>query len=151
MFHEVSNRCTVGTHPHHIRPKFENLQSQGAEMAISLPADFHSHNMQAFLDSLNENSRPVHQKWITKFEECLNDCQTKENSQSLETSIPNFFESLYDKSYATSTLWNAYSVVKTFLQITQTYRLHDKMPQLSRMLSQKKEETKKSHQSTTCL
>ena len=99
-----------------------------------------------FLQSLSPKSIPSYQRWIKQFKEYQAIHSNQLPNSSLEAEINDFFDDLHQSGKATSTLWSVYSIIKSYLLITQSYRLDERMPQLIRLLKnwQKKEEQKKS-------
>ena len=94
---------------------------------------------QSFVNALNENSRPKYQHWASSFQSY----QDKNNGSVADTVI-GFFENLHEENYATSTIWSIYSIIKTYLQITQNFRTADEISRLTKMFKnwEKEEEVK---------
>ena len=99
-----------------------------------------------FLGSLNEKSRPVYERWVKQFKNFQEIHQKEVPNSTLETVINNFFDDLHQSGKATSSLWSIYSIIKSYLHITISYKLEDTMPQLVRILKNwaKKEDQKNS-------
>lgn len=120
--------------------------AQGQILRYNCPLSNNLFNMiksslEQYLDGLSPSSKASYEARITDF-------KAFEEQNSLaprDETIVSYFTSLH-LTYATSTLWTYYSMLKTYLSLTNKFDIKHEVPQLVKMLKQwqKKEEKKKS-------